>query len=264
MRSKSKHRDAYPAPLILPAEKKDIPRLAEIYILAEAHDLILLVDNVAHSRVKKWLIGVLEEKFDAPELRLMKAVDRDSGEITALAFWWLRGWGLVEKEGRELVSGHQIQVRNGLVQSGERPSPFLYPPLLQSNTPQFTASSSDPNDSPLQRHISRSFRAFEESWITKTKCLHLALLMTDPRYQRRGIGTALLEWGHEMADREGVPCFLIASPVGHPLYAHVGWKEIGVMEVDLKEWAEFAKGGDMGWGTYRFYYMLRLPRNAKS
>ncbi|PVH85754.1 hypothetical protein DL98DRAFT_511303 [Cadophora sp. DSE1049] len=263
MRSKSKHRDTYPAPLILPAEKKDIPRLVDIYILAEERDLILMFDNIPLSLVKKWLIDILEEQFDGPELRLMKAVDRESGEIAALGFWWLRGWGLEEKSGEGIVSPFQGRIGNGFGHEKERAQPFLFPPLLESNNSQLSASSEGPG-SPLQRHISKSFKAFEKSWITKTKCLNLSLLMTDPMYQRRGMGTALLEWGHEMADREGVPCFLIASPVGHPLYVHVGWKEIGVMEVDLKDWADYAKGGDMGWGTYRYYYMLRLPKDAKS
>tara|TARA_R110002060_G_scaffold14596_1_gene20477 strand:- start:821 stop:1093 length:273 start_codon:yes stop_codon:yes gene_type:complete len=90
MRSKFKPRDTYPAPLILPAEKKDIPRLVDIYVLAEAHDLILMADHISLSLVKEWLIDVLQEQFYAPELRLMKAVDRESGEIAALGFWWLR------------------------------------------------------------------------------------------------------------------------------------------------------------------------------
>ncbi|KAH7417415.1 acyl-CoA N-acyltransferase [Cadophora sp. MPI-SDFR-AT-0126] len=263
MRSKSNHR-TYPAPLILPAERNDIPRLVEIYVLAEAHDLILTVDSINLSLVRKWLIEILEEQFDGPELRLMKAVDRECGEITALAFWWLRGWGLEkEKNGLGITPGLYGQNLNGIGNGNERAKPFLFPPLLESNNSQVSPSADGPG-SPLQKHISKSFKAFEDAWVTRTKYLHLSLLMTDPKYQRRGIGTALLEWGHEFADREGVPCFLIASPVGHPLYAHVGWKEIGVMEVDLKDWAEYAKSGDMGWGIYRYYYMLRLPKDAKS
>ncbi|KAG4424776.1 hypothetical protein IFR04_002124 [Cadophora malorum] len=263
MRSKFKPRDTYPAPLILPAEKKDIPRLVDIYVLAEAHDLILMADHISLSLVKEWLIDVLQEQFDAPELRLMKAVDRESGEIAALGFWWLRGWGLEEKSRYGMDTGFENRFRDGLDHEKERVHPFLFPPLLESSISQVSASNGGPG-TPLQRHLSKSFRTFEKSWITKTRCLNLSLLMTDPKFQRRGMGTALLEWGHEMADREGVPCFLIASPVGHPLYKHVEWKEIGILEVDLKDWADYAGGGDLGWGLYRYYYMLRLPKDAKS
>ncbi|KAH6709127.1 acyl-CoA N-acyltransferase [Leptodontidium sp. MPI-SDFR-AT-0119] len=255
---KSQHQThtTYPAPLILPAKREDIPRLVEIYILAEKRDLLTIFENVESSLITKWLIKLLDEQFDAPELRLMKAVDRDSGEITALAFWWLRGWGL---EGKiEDKTGGEIEFER------ERERRFLFPPFLGCKTTRHKAVKEEHISSPLQKHIADEFAAFEDSWIVGTKCMNLSLLMTDPKYQRRGIGTALLQWGHERADREGVPCFLIASPAGHPLYVHVGWKVIGEpMEVDLKDWAEYASGGDMGWGTYRFYYMLRLPKNAK-
>lgn len=36
----------------------------------------------------------------------------------------------------------------------------------------------------------------------------LALLGVDPVTQGRGVGTALLQVGHDAADREGRPCFL--------------------------------------------------------
>ncbi|KAG4429455.1 hypothetical protein IFR05_015066 [Cadophora sp. M221] len=262
MRSKpqSQHQThtTYPAPLILPAKREDIPRLVEIYILAEKRDLLTIFENADNSLITKWLIKLLDEQFDAPELRFMKAVDRETGEITALAFWWLRGWGLEKKvEGKDAASGEI-----GYERKGERR--FFLPPLLGSRNTGLDVVKEEHISSPLQKHIADEFAAFEDSWIVGTKCMNLSLLMTDPKYQRRGIGTALLKWGHERADREGVPCFLIASPAGHPLYVHVGWKVIGEpMQVDLKNWAEYAAGGDMGWGTYRFYYMLRLPKNAK-
>ncbi|KAH8769379.1 hypothetical protein F5882DRAFT_302053, partial [Hyaloscypha sp. PMI_1271] len=89
----------------------------------------------------------------------------------------------------------------------------------------------------------------------------LVLLMTDPAFQRRGIGTALLKWGHALADAEQVPCFLCASPFGWPLYRALGWHQVGEeVVVDLKEFVKYAEGGDQGWGVYKMRFMLRLPR----
>ncbi|KAH7364092.1 hypothetical protein BKA65DRAFT_472433 [Rhexocercosporidium sp. MPI-PUGE-AT-0058] len=225
-------RTTYPAPLILPAERPDIPRLVEIYMLAEKRDLLTIFENADPSLITKWFIKLLEEKFDKPEVRLMKAVDRESGEITALAFWWLRGWGLGDK----VEKNEEEKTKGRFGGDGERERQFLHPPLLRFERSGYRGVEEEHIWSPLQEHISDEFDAFVKSWIVGTKVMNLSLLMTDPKYQRRGIGTALLQWGHEFADREGVPCFLIASPVGHPLYVHVGWKVIGEpLEVDLKD-----------------------------
>lgn len=66
-----------------------------------------------------------------------------------------------------------------------------------------------------------------------------------------------------MADERHWPCFLQGSPYAHKLYVAMGWKDVGFLDVDLKEWAPEAKEGERGWGNYRFWYMLRLPKGSK-
>ena len=51
-----------------------------------------------------------------------------------------------------------------------------------------------------------------------------------------GVGRELLEWGLEKADREGLECWFEANPAGKPLYEKVGWREVGVTDVELKRW----------------------------
>jgi len=63
-----------------------------------------------------------------------------------------------------------------------------------------------------------------------------------PEWQGNGVGRRLLEWGLEIADWEGVECWIDASAAGLALYRKLGWKEVGevgeVGEVvaDLGEW----------------------------
>jgi hypothetical protein len=33
--------------------------------------------------------------------------------------------------------------------------------------------------------------------------------------------------------------------------------------LDLRKWVKYAEGGNMGWGVYKMYYMLRLPKTAE-
>jgi len=115
----------------------------------------------------------------------------------------------------------------------------------------------------LGQYIKDSMDKFLTGWPSDTKHLYLGLLMTDPKFQRRGIGSALLQWGAQLADKDRVPSFLIASPVGHPLYRSLGWQETGEgIRIQLREWIAGAEAGDKGLGVYKFYFMFRMPLTA--
>jgi GNAT superfamily N-acetyltransferase len=53
---------------------------------------------------------------------------------------------------------------------------------------------------------------------------HVGIIAVDPKYQRCGIGTRLLQWGLEQAERERVPVALEASEKGFGLYKKMGFK----------------------------------------
>lgn len=61
--------------------------------------------------------------------------------------------------------------------------------------------------------------------------LDLALLFSDPDYQGKGLGSALVRWGMAQAEKDGVPVYTEASSVGKSLYAKLGFEE--VEEIDL-------------------------------
>lgn len=85
-------------------------------------------------------------------------------------------------------------------------------------------------------------------------------LFTDPPFEKRGMGTALVTYGNQIADEASLPIFLQASPYGFPVYAKHGFETVHFLDVDLREWAPNAKANDKGYGNYRFRYMMRLPR----
>jgi len=245
MRSTSRPR--YPPPIILPAVRADIPELVRVHVDALHADLLTILQFPSPEKFTRAMIKLLDENFDAPQLLIMKALDAETKEITAMAIWQLKGY-----DPKELGVDHS---NFGAASKLFRPQD-LSAGVLLANVQQEPQSA-------IGQYIQSQFTAFLDSWTKGTKYIYLALLMTDPRFQRRGIGTAMLNWGHERADRDDVPAILIASPVGHPLYQSVGWKDVSMpLQVDLKDWVQYAEKGDMGWGTYRFYYMLRLPKTA--
>ncbi|KAJ5646112.1 hypothetical protein N7490_002484 [Penicillium lividum] len=79
----------------------------------------------------------------------------------------------------------------------------------------------------------------------------LANLVVDPSFQRRGVGTKLLEFmiaeiarstdvslGQQQA---AMPCWLDASPAGLKTYQRLGWEEVGATNFELEQWGG-AKG----------------------
>lgn len=52
--------------------------------------------------------------------------------------------------------------------------------------------------------------------------LDLDMLGTRPDYHRKGLGSMLLKWGLEKADRDRLEVYISASPQGRPLYERYG------------------------------------------
>jgi len=241
MRSSSRPR--YPPPIVLPAERPDIPELVRIYLDAESGNLLYNLMMGSRKKFGRELIKIFEDNFDNPQLLLMKAVDPDSGDITAMAAWQLQGYTPEELKSSRSDAASKV-----------------FPPL-RLHAGVFHGRIEGKPLPGLGQYVNDQLISFLNDWTTDLKHLYLALLMTDPQYQRRGIGTAMLKWGHEKSDKDRVPAVLIASPVGHPLYLSMGWKEVSTpIQIELKDWVPYAKYGDQGWGMYKFYCHLRLPK----
>lgn len=81
----------------------------------------------------------------------------------------------------------------------------------------------------------------------------LSILATHPEHYSRGVGAIHMEWGMNLADELGLPAYLEASPKGKPLYARYGFKEIGKMRFDARQWGKEE--------NIPHYYMLRPAKS---
>ena len=66
----------------------------------------------------------------------------------------------------------------------------------------------------------------------------LALLCVDPKYQRKGAGTLLVQWGLHKAESLGLPAYLEASPAGLNLYPKLGFHQIDTVIVKAEDSGE--------------------------
>ncbi|KAJ5618376.1 hypothetical protein N7528_007019 [Penicillium herquei] len=110
---------------------------------------------------------------------------------------------------------------------------------------------------PMNREIYAAFRAMLEEGRkrhTTERDMMLDLLATLPSCQGRGVGTALLRWGIEVADRLQARIYLESTPEGYPLYLKYGWKKIDEATLDMEQ--------HNGQGKDTFVLMMRDPLPA--
>ena len=63
-------------------------------------------------------------------------------------------------------------------------------------------------------------------------------LSVDPSYQRRGIGSALIQYVQQVAAKDNLPIVLAASVKGRPMYKKHGFVEKGECELGAGHMAE--------------------------
>lgn len=102
----------------------------------------------------------------------------------------------------------------------------------------------------------------------KVRCRFIIGLIVHPDHQGRGIGGALIRWGTEACDADGIYCWVQSSMGARGAYESAGFRELGRLELDLDVFAEGRRrpgdfgDGDVGgeWGVYVWPYMIRNPK----
>ena len=84
----------------------------------------------------------------------------------------------------------------------------------------------------------------------------LEIVGTSPKFQRKGAGSELLQYGCERADEQGVEAFLEAAPDALPLYQKFGFRTAASMHTTIK--FEQSPEGEI----YTETFMIREPRKA--
>jgi hypothetical protein len=79
------------------------------------------------------------------------------------------------------------------------------------------------------------------------------MLMTDPRFSRRGAAYTLLRWGISEADRTQLPIYLESSNMARSLYGKCGFRVLECFAMDLGKFG--------GAGIETVTIMVRWPRS---
>ncbi|GAA5903334.1 hypothetical protein JCM5296_005665 [Sporobolomyces johnsonii] len=182
---------------IAPAAPSDCARLGEIHVAAFSSALInhRIFGNVA-----------VEDHIAHTEGRLKQALETDGKRVYKAV---LRG-----DDGEERIVGFAL---------------WEAPTTKKDEAEEVTEKGKDKKEDshrwPAGTNVELAISFFNQLDLgIKEPHYHLSLLVTDPRYQRTGAGSALLRWGGRQADKEGVDCYLEATAVGVSVYQRAGYE----------------------------------------
>jgi N-acetylglutamate synthase-like GNAT family acetyltransferase len=67
-------------------------------------------------------------------------------------------------------------------------------------------------------------------------CKDVGVIAVHQDYQRRGVGTLLVQWGLAEAERLQLPIYLQASTAGYPLYLKLGFHKVDTVVIKAEDW----------------------------
>lgn len=104
-------------------------------------------------------------------------------------------------------------------------------------------------DQAFSEAISKDFLTTRNAAITRTggNIVSLDILAIDPQYQRKGVGSALVEWGVEKADTMKVEAVVESSVFGKGLYEKHGFEFVKDVRLDVPEQFADREAGEFAW-----------------
>lgn len=238
---------------IQPLTLEDVPAVAQLSADAFETDRQTEMKGLGKEPfdMKKHGLESLPGLLQNPICVILKAVDEASGEVMGYCNWGFRGFRPEEMPVVEGRTQPPAKPRDKQVSSKDsEPKPEL-----------------QPETDPIKRLQART-NADMEAWMTEvmpegTRCIFVIGLSVSPKYQGRGVGSALLRWGTKFCDDNGVFAWVHSSEPAWRMYEKSGFQIIRALDIDLDEYAPMPppnEGPDAKWGHYVFRYMKYLPK----
>ncbi|KAK2745905.1 hypothetical protein FQN57_003518 [Myotisia sp. PD_48] len=241
---------------IYPITSSDLPRLLDIQRTALQHSGFFRAcgeipnpdgfpDDAEkypdHTRRQHQTDRYLSSMQNDSTFHLLKCVN-DAGDILAIARWHV----YVGQEGMRIWKDqHRLPGEDMIVPTGVNDKGWQY----------------------CQGKLIENRRLFfgDEG---REHCL-LALLCTDPKYERRGAGSLLTNWGLEVAEKYGIEAYVESSKFGLPVYLRRGFgpipsteRQTADLEFDVSQFTGRGVGVGGGGDWARLKLMVKKPSKA--
>ena len=233
------------------ATKTTVPFILSQNIRPEDHMIIATQSHEAfipdvQTRLKTFNLppspvdtSYISDWLSAPQAHVIKAISPTTGEILGSVCW---------------------------VQRGYHPRP----PQPEQTRGRLTSGSSEQKTKvqQLEDLTDAHFAQFMSDIMPEgTKCWFIASLIVAPKFQGMGVGRALMGWGTERAEEDGVFAWVHASEGSWKSYEACGFEVVRTLRLGLDDFAEgeaigMGPGEEGKWGEYWFRYMVYKPQRA--
>ena len=216
----------------LPASEDDLPSLTRIHMAGFVHDnpsRLMFENNELNEAM---LRDTLKARLSDPKVAVIKAVSKDTGNIL--------GWQSCVFINKDDNLESKATSTTGLEEAKREKTD---------------------NVRTLRSVLKEDALRVRKEWLANKEYIYFDTLVVDPAAQGHGIGTALVRWVTDRADKQGIYCWLQSSRAAHSIYLKAGYRDVHSLKVDLSEFAPGGKEGGWGFGVYDFRYMLRLPES---
>ena len=193
-----------------------------------------------------------------PSVRIVKATDDETGQIVAFAKWIVyndheQQSDQVDVEGEVDKDDPVVREWSNKEAKTQKPPPHCYTRALNDWNNRIVKMRKSILDHRNHSCVSRSKHSLSCYFACFSMSLHvLDILHTHPSQQGKGAGACLVQWGTDMADKNGSQCYVETPVAGYSLFRRTGFQNVAEMSLDLGQYKE-------GQTTYKHLVMLRPP-----
>jgi ribosomal protein S18 acetylase RimI-like enzyme len=252
---------------IEPVFQSDIPALAKISGSSfedDRHTQMKMLGKNPYDHEGGMKQG-LQAWLDSERCILFKAVDKETGEPMGWNAWGFRGFEKEEIKSVDLPKQNEKEQVAKVVETQKVEKVEVAEQEIPKEEPK--TEPEEEEDDPIARleaYTNASMNEWMEFFMPPgTKCMFICSISVSPKFQGRGVGSALLKHGTDIADRFGVFAWVHSSDAesARKVYEKFGFQTQGTLDVDLDEYAPAPPPeGESAWGRYVFRYMKRLPK----
>lgn len=254
---------------ITPVVLDDVPTLAKIAGSAMEKDRQTEMKALAEDPfdMESYTLESMPRFLLHPRIAIVKAVDTETGEIMGMCEWGFRGF-----------EPHEMPVLEGQPKPVEEKKPTEEEkPVEEEKEPEAAAEQQETKEPepPKQgkdkvKDLVALTDADMNAWMEEqmppgTRCLYVVGLTVSPKFQGRGVGSALLKWGTSICEAHGVFAWVHSSMGAWQMYQKSGFEVVRTLDVDLDAYAPCSPPGEgegAKWGIYTFYYMKYLSKKG--
>ncbi|KAL6904186.1 hypothetical protein GGI43DRAFT_381872 [Trichoderma evansii] len=213
---------------------------------AYAHTYITSFQNNAYSRA-----SFVDQTFDQRVAGVIRRWPKNYGQ-TLVAYK-----KVVDTDTGDLVSWVKIGFENTDI------DPKLFAPadipedIAAEVLTQPTSAPKDQNTSTFRSDFIRRAEAARSRDLGNRPAVVVYLCGTHPKAQRRGAGSLVMAWVTDLADREGLACWVTSSEMAVSLYKKFGFEVAEEITLPLP-------GNNIKGESYTHTCMLREPRKLEA